>query len=133
MRLFPDFKIPFQSKKRILLMDDEAGFTGLVEMSLAKTDRYRIKVENDPTKVVEAALEFTPDLILLDLVMPKMDGRIVARLIRAEPRLKKTRIVFLTGSIWPKEDAAAGIDGYPALVKPIGIKELIQGIETNLA
>src|SRR6478735_2013979 len=105
MRLFPESKIPSHSKKRILIMDDEAGFTGLIQMSVARTDRYIIRVENDPTKVLEAAQEFSPDLILLDLVMPKMDGRSVARLIRADSRLQDARIVFLTGSIWRKEDA----------------------------
>ena len=78
------------------------------------------------------AVEFRPDLVLLDLVMPKADGADVARQIRADPRLGKTPIVFLSGSIVNNKEGPTEIAGFPALAKPIGIKELLEAIEAHV-
>jgi CheY-like chemotaxis protein len=121
------------SKKRILLVDDEEGFTRLVQVNLERTGRYIVREENDPTNAVETAAEFQPDLILLDLVMPKMDGPRLSRQIQNDPRLKETRIMFLTGSIARNAAGATEIGGIVALAKPIGITELMEAIEAMLA
>jgi CheY-like chemotaxis protein len=119
-------------KRRILLVDDEPGFTRLVQVNLERTGLYHVREENDAVKALETAAEFKPDLVLLDLVMPRMDGAHVGRLIRGDARLKHTRLLFLTGSI-TKWEAGKEIGGVPALAKPIGTKELIAAIEAALA
>jgi len=121
------------AKKRILLVDDEEGFTHLVQVNLERTGRYIVRAENDPTNAVEAAAEFQPDLILLDLVMPKVDGSHVGRQILGDPRLKDTRIMFLTGAIAGNAAGTTEIGGIVALAKPIGITELMEAIEARLA
>lgn len=120
-------------KKRILLVDDEEGFTRLVQVNLERTGRYVVREENDPASAVETAAEFQPDLILLDLVMPKIDGPHLSRQILGDPRLKDTRIMFLTGSIARNAAGVAEIGGIVALAKPIGIAELMEAIEARLA
>ena len=120
-------------KKRILLVDDEEGFTRLVQVNLERTGRYIVRGENDATKAVETAAEFQPDLILLDLVMPKMDGPHLGRLIQGDPRLKETRIMFLTGSIASNTTGSTEIGGIVALSKPIGTIELMEAIEARLS
>jgi len=75
--------------KRILIVDDESGFTQLVKLNLEQTGRFIVKEENDGEKAHATAREFRPDLILLDIVMPKIDGGDVAALIREDFELKK--------------------------------------------
>ena len=132
-RFLPIFKKPRPSaKKRILLVDDEAGFTRLLKVNLERTGRYSVREENDAMKALEAALEFKPDLILLDVVMPRMDGVNLGNQIRLDPRLQGTRIIFLTGSIRKNEEEPMEIAGVRALPKPIGLRELVDAIEENI-
>lgn len=65
--------------------------------------------------------------------MPKMDGPHLSQLILGEPRLKDTRVMFLTGSIARSAAGATEIGGIVALAKPIGITELMEAIEARLA
>ena len=59
---------------KILIIDDEVVFTDLMRMNLEKTGEFKVKVENESTLALRAAREFEPDVILLDIVMPGMDG-----------------------------------------------------------
>src|ERR1043165_1795885 len=120
------------NKRRILIVDDEAGFTRLLKINLERMGNYVVREENDGTKALDVALEFMPDLIFLDAVMPKIAGASLGRQIRRDPRLQETRIVFLTGSIRKNAEGPAEIAGVPALAKPISIKELVDAIEENL-
>ena len=72
-------------KKRIFIVDDESGFTRLLKLTLEKTGGYLVKEENDGTNAWRAAREFKPDIIFLDIVMPKIDGGDVAQQIRSDP------------------------------------------------
>jgi CheY-like chemotaxis protein len=74
-----------------------------------------------------------PDLILLDFIMPKIDGGGVAHEIRAQPQLRETPIVFLSATVVKKPGEPMEMGGFPALTKPIGVQDLITAIEANLA
>jgi CheY-like chemotaxis protein len=122
------------TKKRILIVDDESGFTHLLKLTLEKAGDYTVMEENDGTRARDVARSFLPDLILLDIVMPKIDGGDVASQIKADPVLKNTRIVFLTAIVSKKEAGSGGlIGGFPFLAKPVTLEGLIQCIEDNLA
>lgn len=120
-------------RKRVLIIDDESGFTRLLKLTLERTKKYEVREQNDATKALETARDFQPDLILLDIVMPKVDGGDVARQMSADPRLKKTKIVFLT-AIVSKKEAVSGnlIGGFPFMSKPVSLDALMQCIEENL-
>ncbi len=121
-------------KKRILIVDDESGFTRLLKLTLEKTEKYIVLEENDGTLARQVARQFKPDLILLDIVMPKIDGGEVAGQIKNDPQLKDARIVFLTAIVSKNEAIPGGmIGGLPFLAKPITLEGLIQCIEENLA
>ena len=121
-------------QKRILIVDDESGFTRLLKLTLEKTGKYVVREEKDGTLAQEVAREFGPDLILLDIVMPKIDGGDVAGRIKNDPLLKDVRIVFLTAIVSKNEAIPGGtIGGLPFLAKPITLEGLIQCIEENLA
>ena len=120
--------------KRILIVDDEAGFTRLLKLTLEGTKRYIVKEENDGSQALATARIFRPELILLDIVMPKVDGGDVARQIASDPILKAVKIIFLTAIVSQKEAAGAGgIGGFPFMAKPVSLAALTAMIEEMLS
>jgi CheY-like chemotaxis protein len=121
--------------RRILIVDDEAGFTRLLKITLEGTKRYIVKEENDGSQALVVARQFRPDLVLLDIVMPKMDGGDVARQIGADPILKNVKIIFLTAIVSQREQAGmdGGIGGVPFMAKPVSLAALTAMIEQTLA
>ena len=122
-------------KKRILIVDDEVGFTRLFKLNLEQRADYEVRVENWAEKAVSAAREFKPDLVLLDVIMPRMIGNEVAAKLRADVNLKSTPIIFLSavGGRKSCEQQNRALDGYPCIAKPASVEELIEGIETELS
>jgi len=120
--------------KKILIIDDETGFTRLMKLTLQKSGEYEVFEENDGSHAWETARRVRPDLILLDIVMPKMDGGDAASKIRKDPELAQIPIVFLTAIVSKKEALPGGlIGGFPFLSKPVSLEDLIRCIEANLA
>jgi len=122
-----------EEKRRILIVDDDRDSTHLIKILLEKISHYLVLEENDAAKAHESARDLRPDLILLDIMMPQIDGGDVAAQIDADPGLQRTPIIFLTALV-TKAEAKAGlhIQGHPVLAKPIDIPELINRIEENL-
>ena len=81
---------------RVLVVDDEPEITEIVETFLTEAG-YQVMVENQPTRAVEKAQGFNPDVILLDIMMPVMDGYDVCQALKKVPRFAGTPIIFLTG------------------------------------
>lgn len=121
-------------KKRILIIDDEASVTRLLKLNLEQTGAYEVREEHQGTRGLAAAREFQPDLILLDVTMPDLDGREVAAQIQADGRTKDTPIVFLTAVAAKKGAGARGgsMGGHPCLTKPVTIEDVISCIEQDL-
>ena len=122
-----------KEKRRILIVDDDANSTHLVKILLERSGPYLVLEENDSTKADQTAHNFKPDVILLDIVMPKMDGGELATQIEADCELQYTPIIFLTALVTHVE-AKSGlhIQGHPLVAKPISIPELIDAIEKHL-
>src|SRR5947207_13710735 len=87
------------TKKKVMLVDDEKSFTNLLKLNLEETGNYEVRVENWAEDAVNAAKEFRPDIILLDIIMPRMPGGNVAALINETPQLRDTPLVFLTAAV----------------------------------
>ena len=121
------------AKKRILLVDDEKSLTTLLKLNLEETGNYEVRAENWPEDAISAARDFKPDLILLDIIMPRMPGGNIAALIDEDPELKGTPIVFLTAAVrrTQVEDNDGIICDHPCLAKPASIDEVIAMIETH--
>lgn len=122
-------------KKKILIIDDEENFTKMVKLNLEERGEYVVKTENNSNNAFAAAKEFKPDLILLDIIMPGMDGGDVASELKTDNTLKGIPVVFLTAIIKENEiDSQDGfIGGHPFIAKPISVEELIKCIEKNIA
>jgi two-component system, OmpR family, response regulator len=108
-------------KRRILLVDDEIALARMLAEYLTETGDYEVRVEHRGRGVVAAAREFQPDLVVLDIMMPDVDGGAVASALHADPALRSTPVVFLTGLVSPEETAGGSIHigGYPVLAKPV--------------
>ena len=120
--------------KKILIVDDEAGFTRLMKLTLQKTGEYEVTEENDGAHAWETARRVRPDLILMDIVMPNVDGGDATASIRNDPALCHIPIVFLTAIVSKKETAPGGlIGGFPFLSKPASLDALIACIKENVA
>jgi two-component system phosphate regulon response regulator PhoB len=121
------------AKKKILLVDDEKSLTSLLKLNLEETGQYDVRVENWPEDALNAAREFQPDLILLDIIMPRLPGGNVAALIDADPTLKGTPIVFLTAAVRKHqvEENEGIICDHPCLAKPATVEEVIAMIEKH--
>ena len=119
-----------KEERRILIVDDDRDSTHLLKILLEKTGGYVVLEENDAAKAHQSVHNFKPDLILLDIMMPQIDGVELASEIDADPQLQRTPIIFLTAL----GDARAGlrIQGHPVLAKPINVPELINRLEENL-
>ena len=121
------------AKKRILLVDDEKSLTTLLKLNLEETGNYDVRVENWPEDALGAAREFKPDLVLLDIIMPRLPGGNVAAQIDSDPLLKGTPIVFLTAAVRRSqvEDNDGIICEHPCLAKPATVDEVIAMIEKH--
>jgi len=123
------------NRKRILLVDDEISFTRLLKLNLEKTNDYEVRVENWAEDALAAAREFQPDLVLLDVVMPRMVGGDVAAQLQADAGLKATPIVFFSAAVgkqWVEEHEGV-VGRFPFIAKPASVIEVIDCIEHHLA
>ena len=122
-------------QKKILVIDDEPALTRVVKLGLEKTGRFLVRTENQGTSAVSAAHEFRPDLVLLDIIMPDLEGSYVAAQFKEDAQLASIPIVFFTAAA-SKEDVQrqGGIIGdYPFIAKPAALNQIIDMIDRYAA
>ncbi len=81
---------------RVLVIDDEPEITEIVETFLMESG-YQVAVENSPSDAVQKAHAFKPDVILLDIMMPGVDGYDICQQLKSDPQFAAIPIIFLTG------------------------------------
>ena len=121
-------------KKKILVVDDEKNFTDMVKLNLELSGQFQVLVENDPTQAVQVASVFRPDLILLDVIMPHIEGPDVLFVLRQNDLTTAIPVVFLTATV-TRDEVQAGqgkIGGHSFLPKPCSLSELMKCIEDEL-
>lgn len=111
--------------KKVLVVDDEPDVTDLLEYNLT-TQGFKVEVINDPLMIMGKARQFQPDIILLDIMMPELNGLQICRMLRADSTMKAVPIIFLTAK-GESEDRIKGLetgaDDY--ICKPFDIREVI--------
>ena len=122
-------------RRRILVVDDKPTDSRLLKLYLEQTNDYVVREENDANAAVSAAEAFQPHLILLDVMMPGMDGGELAACFQAHPQLKAVPIVFLTAAITKAEvDVGGGlVGGFPFLAKPVVLSEVVACLKQHLS
>lgn len=118
-----------KSNHKVLVVDDEPDIVEMLTYNLEK-EGYQVKTANDGQSAVEKAKKFKPDLILMDIMMPGMDGVEACRQIKETPDLVNIFIIFLTARNEEYSEIAAfevGADDY--LTKPIKPRALMSRID----
>jgi DNA-binding response OmpR family regulator len=117
---------------RILIADDEPNIVASLEFLMRKCD-YDVRVAKDGDEALQLADAFRPDLVLLDVMMPRRSGFEVCRLIRENPALRSMRIVMLSArgrDVEVDKGLALGADAY--VTKPFSTKELVAKVRELL-
>ncbi|MDN3549060.1 response regulator transcription factor [Mucilaginibacter aquaedulcis] len=120
------------SKQKILIVDDEPDILELIEYNLKK-EGYQVFLARNGQEAVAEAKKALPDLIVLDIMMPKMDGIEACRIMRTMPEFKNTFMVFLTARSEEYSEIAGfnvGADDY--IAKPIKPRALVSRINAIL-
>jgi len=125
-----------KQQKKVLIIDDDAVLVRLVEKWL-KVPRYEVIHTLSGKEGLKMAKEERPDCILLDVLMPDMDGKVVARKLKEQAETRDIPIIFMTVTIDVKKDKGHQsfvIDGksYPAFAKPLHIRKLLSTIRKEI-
>lgn len=121
-------------KKRILVVDDEPSITRLLKLNLERTGEYEVATENVSRAALTLAERFRPDLVLLDVMMPGLDGGHLASALQDNPKLKGIPVVFLTAAVTRDEirERRGLVGGLPFLAKPVNLQEVLACVERQL-
>jgi DNA-binding response OmpR family regulator len=120
------------SKKRILVVDDEVDLVETVRFSL-ELEGYDVLIAYNGEEALNQARKENPDLILLDLMLPKLDGYKVCRLLKFDERYKHIPILMLTAKTQEKDKATGmetGANEY--IAKPFEMDELMKKVKGYL-
>ncbi|MCX6728777.1 MAG: response regulator [Candidatus Saccharibacteria bacterium] len=122
-----------ETKKKILLVEDDAALSGVYKSRLLM-EGFDIKEVSNGELALSTALEYKPDLILLDAMMPKISGFDVLDILRNTPETSNIRIIMLTALSQPKDKERAeslGVDDY--LVKSqVVIGDVVERVKFHL-
>jgi len=113
-------------RRKILVVEDDQDIADLVKLVL-ETGDYEVKTILDPEQAYDEAKSYRPDAVLVDLLMPRMDGWEVFKMIRHDPAFRDTPVAILTAKS-QEFDAMVGLhvmkaDAY--ITKPFGKQELL--------
>jgi CheY-like chemotaxis protein len=121
--------------KRILVVDDESDFTRLLKVGLEHLGGFTVREENDSTHALKAAREYGPDAIILDIMMPDLDGSELAAIIQQDETLKHTPLIFLTALVSEEEVHRGSFvrGGRMFLPKPVDLARLAEVLREQMA
>jgi len=117
---------------KILIVDDEPPIVTALQFLLTQKG-YQVMVAYDGEEAIESIMKFSPDLVLLDIMLPGIDGYEVCEIVRLNPEWRNIRIIFLTAK-GRQEDIAKGLvlgaDAY--VTKPFANAQILAKIEEVL-
>lgn len=119
-------------KKKILVVDDEVDLVKTIQFAL-EAEGYEVLVSHNGEDALNQSRKENPDLILLDLMLPKLDGYKVCRLLKFDERYKHIPILMLTAKTQQKDKLLGketGADEY--ITKPFDMEELMEKVKTYL-
>jgi CheY-like chemotaxis protein len=131
----PHFHVIDQLRPRILIIDDEPAIGELLRRFFESTGDYLVDCQTDPRVAMTQAHDFKPDVLILDVNMPEVNGLEVAKALRSKPWLRHRPIIFYTGMPETKLDCyRAGKDGPTIFVtKGTALQELQRSVEKLIA
>lgn len=120
-------------KKKIMHIDDEEDFLRLVKLNLEKTDKYEVLSLSSAKDIISQIDSFKPNVILLDLLMPEVNGINVCEILNDDPFNKGIPIIVISGLEKRMDKLKAFKKGVAAyLTKPVPVNKLVYAIEEVL-
>lgn len=117
--------MPTSPLNRICYVEDDEDIQRIVRMSLERVGKMTVQVVGDPTQAIEAMKAFKPDLVMLDWMMPGMDGPTLFRKMRETSEVKHLPVVFITAKASSSEmDELRAMGAAGAISKPFSPKDL---------
>jgi DNA-binding response OmpR family regulator len=121
------------AKRTILIIDDEISFAEMVKLNLEDTEDFEVRTEYKGADGVKTAMEFDPDLILLDIMLPDKDGFDVLKDLKENEKTKAIPVIMLTAlKSDPVKFKAATLYAEEFMVKPVTVRMLVEKIEEVL-
>jgi CheY-like chemotaxis protein len=117
--------MPERPLNRICYVEDDEDIQRIVRMSLERVGKMTVEVVGDPTMAIEAMTAFKPDLVMLDWMMPKMDGPAVFRQMKLRPETSHLPVVFITAKAAQRDlDELSKMGAAGTISKPFSPKDL---------
>jgi excisionase family DNA binding protein len=137
VRFMKENNIPLDNlesgRKKVLVVDDDAEIVELIADILTRDGRYEVETASSGYEAGIATQQFRPDLILLDYMLPDVNGNVVCQTIKKNPEFENTKVIIVSGVI--KQDEIdqllkSGAEGF--IRKPFSVMELTDAISTAL-
>jgi CheY-like chemotaxis protein len=117
---------------KVLIADDDADSVELLIQALKRLD-YEVLTADNGQDALHQALHAAPDLIILDILMPRIDGRDVARALKQDARTRRTPVIFITGlTAYPEGTGIEAGQDSVVLSKPVRIEEFVKLVRKTL-
>jgi two-component system, OmpR family, response regulator len=117
--------MPERPLNRICYVEDDEDIQRIVRMSLERVGKMTVEVVSDPTLAIDAIVAFNPDMVLLDWMMPKMDGPTLFREMKRRPETSSLPVVFITAKASQRElDELTALGAVGTISKPCSPKDL---------
>ncbi len=124
------------AKKRILIVDDDEDIADVLSVRIRSSGPYEVATAADGALGLAKAADFLPDLVLLDIMMPEMDGWEFCRRLKSDPELSETAVVVMTAYAAPDLEQRLRASGASGLLrKPFTlaqIAEILSALEQQL-
>ena len=119
------------TSKTILVADDEPEQVAPLQALLSERG-YKVITALSGEQALQKSVTFQPDLIILDIMMPKMDGTEVAMLLKHDVRTRNIPVFFVTAVISPDDQARVAGNPNPIFAKPVRLQELLAAIQSAI-
>jgi CheY-like chemotaxis protein len=117
--------MPDRPLNRICYVEDDEDIQRIVRMSLERVGKMTVAVVSDPTQAIQAMAEFRPDLVMLDWMMPVMDGPTLFRQMKLRPETSALPVVFITAKAAQRDlDELKALGAVGTISKPFSPKDL---------
>lgn len=117
--------MPDRPLNRICYVEDDEDIQRIVRMSLERVGKMTVEVVSDPTRAIESMNEFKPDLVMLDWMMPVMDGPTLFKQMKLRPETSALPVVFITAKASQRElEELKSLGAAGTISKPFNPKEL---------
>jgi two-component system OmpR family response regulator len=117
--------MPAQPLVRICYVEDDEDIQKIVRMTLERIGKMTVEVVGDPLQAIEAIKRFKPELVMLDWMMPGMDGPTLYRKMKEVPEVRDLPVVFITAKASPKElDELRALGAAGTISKPFAPRDL---------